>query len=531
MKTSTLLRILALALVFVMLIGALGCNFDEVYDIEAPEDNEEDDETGRKPTEQKTEKPTSKPTAKPTEKPTEKPAVDPDDPDDPFEDMGDIMLDFEGENLCVLMRDFTSSTREWRKEYTEDIIDEAVAIRNDLIEEMLNIELEYMYIPQGNYDHLLGNFLAFITDDILNDFHYIDISANYGYIGANPQIRDFTANLADQDIFPYFDFDLPCWNQSLLENTFLNGRLHYVTGDLNLSTFDSAMSIWYSKKGYDSIREGGDPVSLQQLALAGDWTFEELYKYASRVTPWSDGFYGLGISSPNSPNPTDVVPTAWQLELVLENSDGTHSFNIAGNNKLREAQMMYEDLFLLDGTLTNANVASLVYGECLMLMTTVYPSTSEHKMMIDMGAEYELMPWPKFDENQKEYATTSQDYYTLMSVLDHRHSSIPTKGEAISAYLQLSTEVSFLSIRDVYYEYVVGLGGYHVDDDSREIFDLIVDSLVFDFGTVYAPQLNHVIWLWRDAIHSGSTVEENFYNDFDKFNTAIANTDRWLGLR
>jgi hypothetical protein len=37
------------------------------------------------------------------------------------------------------------------------------------------------------------------------------------------------------------------------------------------------MSIWYSKKGYDSIREGGDPVSLQQLALAGDWTFEELY--------------------------------------------------------------------------------------------------------------------------------------------------------------------------------------------------------------------------------------------------------------
>ena len=124
MKTSTLLRILALALVFVMLIGALGCNFDEVYDIEAPEDNEEDDETGRKPTEQKTEKPTSKPTAKPTEKPAD--PDDPDDPDDPFEDIGDIMLDFEGENLCVLMRDFTSSTREWRKEYTEDIIDVAV---------------------------------------------------------------------------------------------------------------------------------------------------------------------------------------------------------------------------------------------------------------------------------------------------------------------------------------------------------------------------------------------------------------------
>ena len=170
------------------------------------------------------------------------------------------------------------------------------------------------------------------------------------------------------------------------------------------------------------------------------------------------------------------------------------------------------------------NSQKIAYCAVFSALATVF-------LMIDAGAEYELLPWPKFDEHQEDYATTSQDYYTLMSVLDHRHSSIPTKGEAVSAYLQMSTEVSYLSVRDVYFGYVVGLGGFYADDTARDIFDLIVDSLVFDFGTVYAPQLNDVVWLWRDAVCSGNTVEDNFYNDFDKFNTAISNTDRWLGLK
>ena len=537
MKTSTFLRILALALVFVMLIGALGCNFGEIYDIEEPADNDdgEDGDTAKptaKPTERPTEKPTEKPVQKPSddEEPDEYPDDDPMIPDDDI-DIGDFGLDFEGESIGVLMRDFKSSTREWYKQITEDVIDEAVAIRNELVQEGLNLELDYAYIPQGNYDSLKANFIDMIQNDVLNDFHYIDICANYGYIGANPQIRDFMANLADQDQFPYFDFDLPCWNQSLIENTFVNGRLHYVTGDLNLSTFDSAMALWYAKKFYNNVREPSDPASLQQLALDGGWTYEELYKYASRITRWNYGGDGLGITSPNSPNPTDVIPTAWQLDLVITNGNGTHSFNIAGNDRLRTAQQWYEQLFFADGTLTNASVWDMINGDCMMITTTVYPSTTEHKTMIDAGAEYELLPWPKFDEHQEDYATTSQDYYTLMSVLDHRHSSIPTKGEAVSAYLQMSTEVSYLSVRDVYFGYVVGLGGFYADDTARDIFDLIVDSLVFDFGTVYAPQLNDVVWLWRDAVCSGNTVEDNFYNDFDKFNTAISNTDRWLGLK
>ena len=78
MKTSTFLRILALALVFVMLIGALGCNFGEIYDIEEPVDND-DGEDGD------TAKPTAKPTERPTEKPTEKPVQNPSDDEEPDE--------------------------------------------------------------------------------------------------------------------------------------------------------------------------------------------------------------------------------------------------------------------------------------------------------------------------------------------------------------------------------------------------------------------------------------------------------------
>ncbi|MBQ5665612.1 MAG: hypothetical protein IIV41_07090, partial [Akkermansia sp.] len=31
-------------------------------------------------------------------------------------------------------------------------------------------------------------------------------------------------------VFPYFDFSLNCWNQSIVNGTSANGRLHYAAG-------------------------------------------------------------------------------------------------------------------------------------------------------------------------------------------------------------------------------------------------------------------------------------------------------------
>ena len=204
------------------------------------------------------------------------------------------ILDFEGERVTVLVRDYFANSREWYKQSPEDELDEAIAMRNVAVSEALNIELDFEWVPDNGSDYYgyVERFHGMITDDVDNGFHYYDISANFGGPSVSAAIRDYTLNLMDKDLFPYFDFSLPCWNRTMVENTCFNGRLHYISGDINLSMFDAAMVIWHNKTLYDRNREPTDPENIQELALEGYWTYEELYKWTSTFYEDSNGTAG-----------------------------------------------------------------------------------------------------------------------------------------------------------------------------------------------------------------------------------------------
>ena len=279
-------------------------------------------------------------------------------------------LDFDGAELTVLVRDLKKCSREWFKESTEDELDEAVAMRNAAVEASLNVKMKYEMVPNAGYDDFANNFNGMITNDIISDMHYYDIAANYAYPGAYPSVRDFAANLLDDYTFPYFDFSLPCWNQAIVKNTTINDRLHYISGDLNLSMFDTAMVIWYNKTLYDAKKTDSDPENIQIHALEGLWTYEDLYVWTmvyedSNGTQGkhADDTYGLSIdhSEPlGEANPHDAIPYAWDLELVLTDHDGLHFFNILGNTKAEEALVKFKNLVYAEVTLGNEGLVRWV---------------------------------------------------------------------------------------------------------------------------------------------------------------------------
>ena len=145
-------------------------------------------------------------------------------------------LDFEGKEVTVLVRDYFANSREWFKQSPEDELDEAIAMRNAAVQESLNISLQFEWVPDNGSDYYgyVERFHGLISDDIDNGLHYYDISANFGGPSVSAAIRDYTLNLMDKTLFPYFDFSLPCWNRAFVENTCFNGRLHYISGDINL---------------------------------------------------------------------------------------------------------------------------------------------------------------------------------------------------------------------------------------------------------------------------------------------------------
>ena len=192
-------------------------------------------------------------------------------------------LDFEGEELTVMLRNNEVTVREWYKESTEDELDEAVAMRNAAVEETLNLSIDYEIINFPGDFHEMANMVSdMLVSDVIDDLHYYDIAVHFALIGGYASIRDVNANLLDKTTFPYFDFSLPCWNQSLV-NTTVNERLHLVAGDINISQFDYAVVMWYNKTLYDNKKEPTDHEDIQDLALEGNWTYDELYQWATRL--------------------------------------------------------------------------------------------------------------------------------------------------------------------------------------------------------------------------------------------------------
>ena len=461
-------------------------------------------------------------------------------------------LDFEGLSLVMLLRNNTQNTREWYKASPEDELDEAIAMRNAAVEETLNVNIEFEFLDGNGSDHgpYTSSLYSMIQTDVNSDLHYYDIGCNFSYYCASPNIRDYAANFLDAEQFPYFDFSLPCWNQAIVEDTTFNDQLYYVAGDSNISMFDASMIIWHNKTLYDKKKESTDPENMQDLALAGLWTYSELYMWATRLYEDDNGepgkqvndTYGFGAYGSN-PCPADCLPYAWDLELVLENNDKTHSFNIAGNTKAENALTMYRNLIAANGSTMSAgfsaNAKTFAAGKHVFYNDRLFWGYDSNMAIREMEDKYGLLPMPKYDAEQEQYGTTSQDYYNLYMIIDHENSTIPTQGEAISAFLQLANEESYTGVRGYYFNRIIKPKFFGTDDSegtvskSIALFDIIIANIEFDYMTIYSIQLNNINHLWRSACYAtdGSTLESLYNAKLSAYETAISETDAWLGLK
>ncbi len=473
--------------------------------------------------------------------------------------------DVYGESLTILVREQASVMREWYKDEPEDEIDEVVAYRNATVFSQLGVDVSYALMGSSDYEDCLNTFTQAIMEDVDNDFHYYDIVANYAYAGATITVRNYIANLADTKTFPYFDFTLPCWNQSIVRSTLCNDKLYYITGDLNLSTFDKSMVVFINKDLYEDRKDSSDPDDLQDVALAGDWDYEDLYKWASVYEDTSDDGTNThddlhGISASYGTIPLDALPYAWDLEYIVEEADGSHSYNVIGNTKIAEAVDMAKALFhgVSDSDQTGAQgvgnwnntggcslggysepVTHFASDLTVFTFHLLYCTADDNVMMREMSSEMGLLPMPKYDVDQENYGTTSHDSYTLMTVIDHSYSSVATKGRAISAYLQFSYEESYTNVRGYYINEIVKQKYFGMTDSfekSQEIFDIIADNIEFGFASIYAPQLNAFLnSCWREVVTESNdlgatTAEEAFLLDETMYEVYLEEVDSWLGL-
>lgn len=123
-----------------------------------------------------------------------------------------------------------------------------------------------------------------------------------------------------------------------------------------------------------------------------------------------------------------------------------------------------------------------------------------------MNSDFGIIPYPKYDETQKSYHSSSLDEFSLflipMDAKDPEMTSIIT--EALCAE-------SYKIVVPKFYDVALKTRNAR-DDDSSEMIDLIRDGLTFDWGYLHSSSLGGVGHLFVNLIRNN---DNNVVSGFD----------------
>ncbi len=448
-------------------------------------------------------------------------------------------LDFEGVELILYTAAGYNNERQWVKvEGYDGEIDLAVENRNDLVEAEMNLTLRLeAEVSPGDWDDWNEVIHTTLINDVATGHFYdmYEMGANTNYL----KTRGLQANLLDSEIFPYFDFTMPCWTQDIV-NFAVNNKLYFVAGDLNVRNIEATQVVWHNKTLYDEVKTSNDPEDLQNYALEGKFNYDVLYRWANLVQDAGtgkkhDNTYGLGDMTSSV---YSVAPYAWEFNMMIKNADGTYSFNIIGNDKANNAVMEIRDLgemkgvnnclveYRVNGCSANESQAKhFAAGKFLFFFSTLYLGEEDGMLVREMDDQYCVLPFPKYYEDQADYHTTVPSP-NLTSALSQPEDVI--KGDAISAFYQRSTELSYTDIRAMYIESIIKPRFFGADDEDGSVsksiktFDEIYSSMKLDAISIYGAQIEKVNWLVLDMIENDDrNLEENFISNDNTWGTTV----------
>ncbi len=457
-------------------------------------------------------------------------------------------LDFGGEMITVYSeQNAEKRIREWKKNTPdgENAVDVAVRDRNAKIEANLNIVIDLMIYEWDNSDWNgnVGKFNTTILTDIQNNGKTYDVVSHSQYYSTYEVLKDAKWNMMDEELFPYFDFEAPVWNEDIINTTKKYGKIYNVSGDLNLSLYDATQLVWHNKTVYQDKREADDPADLQDLALDNKWFFDDLFSWADWSEPDRSKDY-CGDRFGLARIPKDfyyALPQAFGFQLVKESPQGGHEFNIEGNQFAEDLLVKLRDIMSKDGVSKEIEGSSGTYGkQCekdknktreqhfangdYIFMTGCLVKTLEDsETMRNMSDLFCVLPIPMYDEMQAEeggYATSAATFNFNMVYIP-KYARADMNGKMISAFLQYAYDLSYTDVRAYYIERVVKPMGSGSTDDtdgtltkSIQLMDIILKSVKFGIEGIYSAQINDIGWLWMDSVEFGSqTLAEAFdYN-------------------
>ena len=409
-------------------------------------------------------------------------------------------MDFEGKEIVIC------GWKEVEKHYPEydiealgaDVVSDAAYRRNESVQRRMNVKLVYNLVsgwtgPGGTagQEQLTRVQSAAGTTEI-------NLIATYSW---NP--ATFLANgyLADLNSMSHISLESPWWNQSVLEKNSIYGRVFFATGDIAPSYIGATYGIFFNKEMVSNYKLD----DVYKLYDNGEWTLENMMKLSKKVGSDEDGFgtknAGDIFGFATSQTPTDAFLQGSGVLTIENEPDGSlkigSDFGSEKAHKLLTTLINWssrEDALFDTGTLFED---SWLNGDVLFILEEF----SSVKEWVTAGVtSFGVLPMPKYDRDQAEYATIPGFYHTVYCVPI-------TMGddEATGATLECLASESYRKVTPAYFENIFQ-SRYSEDFKEAQMFEEIKNSVVIDAGRLFSTQLGAKTWMpYRNALYAKDT--------------------------
>jgi len=365
-------------------------------------------------------------------------------------------------------------------EMTGDVLDDAIYMRNRIIEDKFNINLK-----ETNSD--IESFNAQLRKTVKAGDDSYDAAFS-------PMFRGATfSTMISENIFynlreiPTMNLDEKWWNQMINTGASLAGgeKLFFGGCDINIMTLQCLECVFFNQ---DMMTNLGLDLPYNKVR-EGTWTFDEFNKYckAGAQLNGADSFkwdagansvYGF-ISYDNSVNA--LLDGSGEQYVTVE-TDGTLKLAVEGERFVNVLTKIQEMLVVQDGTYLFANTAPDFHYEPLFQNGRALMTMGEIKaadVFKAMETTFGIVPIPKYNEIQEDYYCHNI-FATPLTVIPSSNARPDFAGAVLDAMAYLSNK----DVTPVFFDKTVSQKRLR-NDDSIEMLEIIKDSSCIDIGLVY----------------------------------------------
>ena len=394
------------------------------------------------------------------------------------------------------------------------VFNDALYDRNEAVKSRFNVKIEM--VPYASYDNVgpaiqkacrAGETDAF---DVVS-YHFVS--------NANVAIAGLYQNLTE---VPYIDFEQPWWPETNREDLTVNGKCFIAFGDIIVNTARFPYCYLYNKAMAKDI--GAE--DLYDVVRRGDWTIDYVKQLCEVCYTDVDGNgaansgdrFGLGQQLATS---AGIYLWAFDNPILAKGEDGKPTF-VMNTEKLPDIVSVLATMFnggtpvytALKGD-WSSHRNEFQNGNVLLLPDI--PASLEW-LTGEVNFEIGVLPYPKWDTEQKKYLTTLEGSCESLGI------TILEVGEELE-FVGLITEAmcaeSYKQFMPVYYDILL-MSRYADRPEDAEMIRLVMDGRMMDLGYVYDGWNGAGFWLegWVQAQNTNVTsylkkaapAAEKYYN-------------------